>query len=94
MVSPLYVDGITDTVPHNIASSLTAGQTAADEDTISIWVVSPDRWFFGDFAVVTTRDGHAFAGEVKGMDVCTGEITISGAGQLSARATPIRALRG
>ena len=41
MVSPLYVDGITNTVPHNIASSLTATQTAADEDTISIWVVGP-----------------------------------------------------
>ena len=94
MISPLYVDGITDTVPHNIASSLTADQTAADEDTISIWVVYPDRWFFGDFAVVTSRDGHAFAGQVEGMDVCTGEITIRGAGQLSARATPIRGLRG
>ncbi|MGO9190919.1 MAG: hypothetical protein ACLP8X_21030 [Streptosporangiaceae bacterium] len=94
MVSQLYVDGITDTVPHNIASSLTANQTAADEDTISIWVVCPDRWFFGDFAVVTSRDGLAFAGEVEGMDVCTGEITIRGAGQLSARATPIRGLRG
>ena len=41
MVSQLYVDGITDTVPHNIASSLTANQTAAYEDTISIWVVCP-----------------------------------------------------
>ena len=94
MVSQLYVDGITDTVPHNIASSLTANQTAAYEDTISIWVVCPDRWFFGDFAVVTSRDGLAFAGEVEGMDVCTGEITIRGAGQLSARAVPIRGLRG
>ena len=94
MVSQLYVDGITDTVPHNIASSLTADQTAVGEDTISIWVVCPDRWFHGDFAVVTSRDGRAFAGEVAGMDVCTGEITIRGAGQLSARATPIRSLRG
>ena len=93
MVSPLYVDGITNTVPHNIASSLTANQTAAGEDTISIWVVCPDRWFFGDFAVVTSRDGLAFAGEVEGIDVCTGEITIRGGGQLSARATPIRSPR-
>ena len=92
MVSQLYVDGITDTVPHNIASSLTANQTAADEDMISIRVVCPDRWFFGDFAVVTSRDGRAFAGEVAGMDICTGEVTIRGAGQLSARATPLRVL--
>jgi hypothetical protein len=26
--------------------------------------------------VVTGRDGHAFAGEVEAMDVCTGEVTI------------------
>ena len=85
-MSQLYVDGITDTVPHNIASSLTAAQTAADEDTISISVVCPDRWFLGDFAVVTSRDGRAFAGEVEGMDVCTGEVTIRGGGRLNARA--------
>ncbi len=93
-MSQSYVDGITDTVPHSIASSLTAGQIAADEDTLTISVVCPDRWFHGDFAMVTSRDGHAFAGEVEGMDVCIGEITIRGAGQLSARATPIRGLRG
>ena len=29
MVSQPYVDGITDTVPHHIASTLTAGQIAA-----------------------------------------------------------------
>ena len=28
MVSQLYVDGITDTVPHKFASSLTAGHIA------------------------------------------------------------------
>jgi hypothetical protein len=28
MVSQLYVDGITDTVPHDVASTLTAGQIA------------------------------------------------------------------
>ena len=33
-------------------------------------------WFPGDVAVVTSRDGHAFAGEVAGLDVCTGEVTI------------------
>ena len=76
MVSQLYVDGITDTVPHGIASTLTAGQIAADEDTLSVSVVCPDRRFLGDFAVVTSRDGHTFAGEVEGMDVCTGEVTI------------------
>ena len=92
MVSQPYVDGITDTVPHNIASSLTAGQIAADEDTLSIRVICPDRWFHGDFAVVTSRDGLAFAGQVESMDVCTGEVTIKGSGQLSARATRLRGL--
>jgi hypothetical protein len=57
-------------------------------------VVSPDRWFPGDFAVVTSRDGRAFAGEVEDIDVCTGELTIRGAGQLTAQATPLRGLRG
>ena len=94
MMSQPYVDGITDTVPHQFASSLTAGQIADGEDTVSVSVVCPDRWFLGDFAVVTSRDGRAFAGEVAGMDVCTGEVTIRGAGQLTARATPLRGLRG
>ena len=78
MVSQPYVDGITDTVSHGIASTLTAGQIeiAVYEDTLSVSVVCPDRWFPGDFAVVTSRDGHAFAGEVAGLDVCTGEVTI------------------
>ena len=93
-MSQPYVDGITDTVPHNVASSLTADQIAVDEEMLSISVVCPDRWFLGDFAVVTSRDGLAFAGEVESMDVCTGELTIRGAGKLSARATPERGLRG
>ena len=80
-----YVDGITDTVPHRIESSLAASQIAADEDTIRVPVVSPDRWFLGDLAVVTTRDGRAFAGPVLGMDVCTGELTIRRGGQLRPR---------
>ena len=84
MFSQPYVDGITDTVTHSIACGLTAGQIAADEDMVSVTVVSPDRWFLGDFAVVTSRDGRAFAGEVEGLDVCTGEVTIRGSGQLSA----------
>jgi hypothetical protein len=79
MVSQPYVDGITDTVPHDIASTLTAGQIAiaAGQDTLSVAVVCPDRWFPGDVAVVTSRDGRAFAGEVAGLDVCTGEVTIT-----------------
>jgi hypothetical protein len=76
VISQPYVDGITDTVMHNIESSLTIGQFAAGQDALTISVVCPDRWFFGDFAVVTGRDGHVFAGEVGGMDVCTGEVTI------------------
>ena len=76
MISQPYVDGITDTVTHAIASSLTAGQIAVGEDTLSIAVICPDRWFPGDVAVVTSRDGHPLAGQVADMDVCTGEITI------------------
>jgi hypothetical protein len=84
MMAQPYVDGITDTVAHRIASSLTAGQIPADGDTVSVSVVWPDRWFLGDFAVVTSRDGRAFAGQVEGMDVCTGQVTIRGGGKQSA----------
>ena len=78
MVSQPYVDGITDTVPHGITSTLTAGQIAiaAGQETLSVAVICPDRWFPGDVAVVTSRDGHPFADEVQGLDVCTGEVTI------------------
>ena len=78
MISQPYVDGITDTVRHGIASILTAGQIqiAAGQDTVSVAVVCPDRWFLGDAAVLTSRDGHVFAGEVAGLDVCTGQVTI------------------
>jgi hypothetical protein len=81
MTAQPYVDGITDTVPHTIASSLAASQIAVGEHTIRVPVVWPDRWFLGDLAVVTTRDGRAFAGPVEGMDVCTGEVTIRSGGQ-------------
>jgi hypothetical protein len=76
MMSQPYVDGITDTVTHDIASSLLVGQITAGQDTLTVSVVCPDRWFFGDLAVVTSRDGRVLAGEVEGMDVCTGEVTI------------------
>jgi hypothetical protein len=76
MMSQPYVDGITDTVPHHIASSLPVGQIVADENTLSVSVVCPDRWFPGDVAAVTSRDGHALAGQVADLDVCTGEVTI------------------
>jgi len=79
MMSHPYVEGITDTVAHDIASSLTAAQIATDQDdqdTLTVSVVCPDRWFFGDFAVLTSRDGRAFTGEVERMDFCTGEVTI------------------
>jgi len=89
MMSQPYVDGVTYTVTHNIASSLTAGQITARQGTLTVSVVCPDRWFFGDFAVVTSRDGRAFTGEVEAMDVCIGEVTIKGARQLSARAAPL-----
>jgi len=76
MMSQPYVNGITDTVTHDLASTLTAGQIAAGQDTLTVSVVCPDRWSPGDFAVVTSRDGRAFTGEVAGMDVCTGEVTM------------------
>jgi hypothetical protein len=76
MMSQPYVDGITDTVTHDLGSSLTAGQIAAGQDTLTISVICPDRWSFGDFAVLSSRDGRAFAGQVESMDVCTGEVTI------------------
>jgi hypothetical protein len=69
-------DGITDTVTHDIAATLTAGQITVGEDTLSVWVVRTDRRFPGDAAVVTSRDGRVFAGAVESMDVCTGEVTI------------------
>jgi hypothetical protein len=75
-MSQPYVNGITDTVTHDILSSLSAGEFADGQDTLTVSVVCPDRWFVGDSAVITSRDGRALAGEVEGMDVCTGEITI------------------
>lgn len=53
MISQPYIDGITDTVADAIASSLTAGQITAGEDTPSVAVACPDRWFPGDVGVVT-----------------------------------------
>jgi hypothetical protein len=55
-MSQPYVKGITDTLTHDIASSLTAGRIAADGNTLSVAVVCPDRWFPGDVAVITSRD--------------------------------------
>ena len=75
-MSQPYVDGITDTVTHDFGSSLHAGQIGADQDTLIVSVVCPDRWFLGDFAVVTSRDGRTLAGQVAGMDVCTGEVAV------------------
>jgi len=84
MLSQPYVDGITDTVTHDVASSLTVGQIADGRSTLTISVVGPALRINGDLAVVTGRDGHAFAGEVEAMDVCTGEVTI----RLPHRAVP------
>jgi len=76
-----YVDGVTDTVTHNLANSLTAAQITPGQDTLTLSVVCPDRWFVGDLAVATRRDGRGFAGKAEAMDVCTGEVTISAAGR-------------
>lgn len=89
-MSQPYIDGVTDTVTHNVVSSLTVGQIETGRDRLAVSVVCPDRWFLGDFAVVTSRDGRAFAGEVETMDICTGKVTIKGAGQLGTRATSLR----
>jgi hypothetical protein len=44
MASQPYVDGITDTVPHGLASSLTASQIRITAgDTLRVLVVCPDR---------------------------------------------------
>ena len=56
--------------------STSISTTSSWSNTLSVSVVCPDHWFPGDFAVVTSRDGHAFAGEVAGLDMCTGEVTI------------------
>ena len=80
-MSQPYVDGVTDTVTHNLASNLTAAQITPGQDTLTLSVVCPDRWSVGDFAVITWRDGRGFAGEVEAMDVCTGEVTIRAAGR-------------
>ena len=61
---------------HQHADRLARSRSRPGEETLSVAVVCPDRWFPGDVAVVTSRDGHAFASEVAGLDVCTGEVTI------------------
>jgi hypothetical protein len=77
MVSRPYADGITDTVRHGLASGLTASQIGiAAGETVSVWVVCPDRWFPGVAAVVTSRDGHTSAGQVAGIDARTGQVAI------------------
>jgi hypothetical protein len=62
MVSPPYVDGITDKVSHGIASGMTAGQIAPGRSTIGVSVACPHRWFLGDAAMVTSRDGRRRGG--------------------------------
>ena len=39
-----YAGGITGTVTHGLAATLTAGQITAAQDTVSVWVVCADRW--------------------------------------------------
>ena len=77
MVSQTYVDGITDTVSHGVASTLTAGQiaiAAARTRSASRWSAltagSPATSPWSP-AVTATRSP-----EVAGLDVCIGEVTI------------------
>ena len=77
MASQPYVGGITDTVPHRIAATLTRPDHAAKTRSAS-GVVRTDRWFPGPAAVATSRDGHVLAGAAQSIDACTGEVTVSG----------------
>ena len=71
-------------MPHDLATGLTASQTGITASrTVSVLVVCPDRWFSGDAAVVTSRDGRTFAGEAAGLDVCTGQVAITLPGRAS-----------
>ena len=38
-----YAGGITGTVTHDLAATLTAGQITAAQDTASVWVICADR---------------------------------------------------
>ena len=56
MVSQLYVEGITDTVTHDIATTLTAGQiTAAERDTFLR--LNHDPSFVGNYPLLITAWG-------------------------------------
>jgi hypothetical protein len=72
-----YVDGISDTVTHDITSRLTASQIEDASAALSIWVVSPDRWFPGDGAVIRSCDGCTFDGKVGEVCECTGQVVVS-----------------
>ena len=76
-MTDIYLHGITDTVTHDVPTGRTAGQIETAWPALSIWVVSPDRWFPGDGAVVTSRDGRAFNGQVADVCVCTGQVVLS-----------------
>jgi len=71
-----YVHGITNTVTHEIPVRLTTGQIEAAGQTLTISAVSPDRWFPGDTAVVTSREGRVHRGQVADVCVYTGEVVI------------------
>ncbi len=64
MVSQPYADGVTGTVTHDIAATLTAAQITVGA-TFGFSVACADRWFPGDAAVVTSRDGRVCAGEAE-----------------------------
>ena len=46
------------------------------EDMLSVSVVCPDRWFPATSRWSPAVTGHEVAGQVEGLDVCTGEVTI------------------
>jgi hypothetical protein len=71
-----YVHGITGTATHRVPSVLTADRMEADAKNLALWTVTPDRWLPGDRALITSRDGQAFPGEVADVCVTTGRVTV------------------
>lgn len=63
-------------VTHEITSPLTRAQIDAGRPGLTAWAIAADRWMPGDRAVVTARDGGAFAGTVASLCVTTGRVGI------------------
>ena len=71
-----YLQGITDTATHRVATGRTADQVEADAKGLALWTVTPDRWFLGDLVLLASGDGEAFTGEVADVCVTTGRVIV------------------